>query len=106
MNARLFSFLIGSIVLVGLGLTMAAGCSIMLPGSKADFEYKRPPLMTTAAFDLGCPADRLSFTPVGSESDGYDKVGVSGCSKKATYTSLSDAGRVVWLKSSETDSTN
>ncbi len=101
MNTRLVSF-----PAIVLGLVSSAACSITMPGSKADFEYKRPPLVKTAAFDLGCPADKLSFTPVGSESDGYDKVGVSGCSKKATYTSLSDAGRVVWLKSSETDSTN
>ena len=77
----------------------ASACAFSVAGSKGDFEeYKRPSLAKTAAFDFGCPENQLSYAPLGSDYDGYDKVGVSGCSKRATYVYLKGN----WIKDSET----
>lgn len=90
-----------------LAASSLAGCAITLAGSKADFEYQKPLLAKTASFDLGCPAEQLVYTPLGNRSDGYEKVGVSGCDKKATYIYLEETqqGRI-WVKNSETAGNN
>ena len=92
-----------SIVLTASSL---AGCAVTLAGSKADFEYQKPLLAKTASFDLGCSAEQLVYAPLGNKSDGYDKIGVSGCDKKATYIYVEDRqhGRI-WVKDSETSAT-
>ncbi len=83
-----------------VALSAAQGCGFALVGSKKDFEnFTKAPLAKTASFDLGCPADQLTYSPLGTQSDGYDKVGVTGCSKKATYVFINET----WLKASETD---
>ena len=70
---------------VAFALILTA-CGAMLTGSKAFFQDQKPSLTKTAGFDLGCPADQLSYTPLGHESDGYDKVGVTGCTKNGRKT--------------------
>ena len=85
------AFLVGSALLLG-------ACVIVAKGNKADFALMKPSLSKTASFDLGCPAEQLSFLPVGAVNDGYDKVGVSGCGKKATYVEADNS----WIKNSET----
>lgn len=84
------------VILVGL---IAGGC-ITVTHSKNGFEkLGKPKLEKMAAFDLGCTPEKLSYLPMGDQSDGYDKVGVSGCGKKVQYANTHESG---WVKTSET----
>jgi hypothetical protein len=51
-------------------------------------------LKKRASFDMGCPAEQLTTTPLGGSS-----TGVTGCGKQITYVYISGSG---WLQNSDT----
>ncbi len=58
-----------------------------------------------AAFDLGCPEDKLTVTPLNEEATDWNlhargQVGVTGCGKKAVYVNMRGAG---WVLNSESE---
>jgi len=73
-------------------------------GAKYRAELDRQ-LLTRAAFDLNCPAERLTIVELTTTQKG-----VEGCGRRATYvwtqttTESATAGaRHEWIKNSETD---
>ena len=87
---------LGMIVGATAVLTTSLGC--MLVGSSKWFEHRgNAKLAQRASFDLSCPEDELSFSPL----DDYKTVGVIGCERRATYIYVSDSG--TWVMNSETE---
>jgi hypothetical protein len=82
-------------------LALVSGCfggGMWSPAQSAE-AFRRDGL-SQASFDLGCPAEKLTLTPLHTaEMFPGSTIGVDGCGKRATYIGNS-AGS--WMKNSET----
>ena len=67
------------VVMFGLGIFLSAGCGKYHPQSELLMFYHED-LEKRAVFDMNCPAEKLTFTPLGNGTQG-----VTGCGSKLTY---------------------
>jgi len=79
------------LLLLALGSVLA--CAVSQVDVKNANEARLNNVKQRASFDMGCPEARLEAVCLGTEGAGYCKTtGVTGCSKKATYTLVSTSG--------------
>jgi hypothetical protein len=85
MNSKVLGLLFG-VSLVGCGMSVEQG------------------VRTRAAFDLGCPADKVNIASLGSDAmQARYTYGVDGCGKRSTYICQRNAfGDPTCVKNAET----
>ncbi len=94
-----------SLLAIALTTLLVGGCASTLIGSKPWFENNernKSEVAKKASFDMGCEAEKLTFSPLGSDQDGYESVGVSGCDKKMTFVYVEQSGE--WIANTATTS--